>query len=311
MAVSLTEAAKYTTNQVLKGVIEEIIRDSPVLDKLKFEDVVGNALQYLKELTLPTAEFYDPNELWAESTGQKTQKTAVIKILGGDADVDNFLKQTRSNYTDLEAQTIEDKAKAVKHTFLDRFYYGNSSTSTKEFDGVHTIFLGSDMSGQQIHLGSGGTGAALSASVLDQAIDLVLGEKPSCIMMTRALRRRVKAYLRSKTNVQVNFNSYSQDATMWNDIPIYYDDFLTQTETITGTTFSSKTGGATSSVFLLRFDSKGIKGLQNGGLETVKIGQVQNKDAVRYRIKWYCGLAMMSVPSNALIDGATNVAMID
>jgi hypothetical protein len=309
MALSLTEAAKYTTNMVKRGVIEVIIRDSPVLQKLKFMDVVGNAVQYLRESTLPTAEFYDPNELWAESTGDKTQHTAVIKILGGDADIDNFLKKTRSNYTDIEAETISDKAKAVKHTFLDRFYYGNSATSTKEFDGLHTIFAGSDMTAQQVHEGSAATGSALNATSMDSALDLVLGGKPDVIMMTRAVRRRVKQFLRAQANVELNFRSYSQDATHWGDVPIFYDDFLTQTETISSSAYAAKTGGATSSIFFLSFGQKALMGLQNGGLETVKIGQIQNKDGVRYRIKWYCGMASFSSVKQAIIDGVTDAAM--
>jgi len=41
-------------------------------------------------------------------------ETANLKIMGGDADVDNFLKATRSNIQDLEASVVELKAKALK-----------------------------------------------------------------------------------------------------------------------------------------------------------------------------------------------------
>src|SRR5829696_1086143 len=97
MALTLTEAARWTTNEVKRGIIEAIIKDSPVLGDMPFQEIVGNALQYQREATLPTAEFYDVNEIWSESTGQTTQHTATLKILGGDADVDNFIVSTRSN----------------------------------------------------------------------------------------------------------------------------------------------------------------------------------------------------------------------
>ena len=86
MAVTLAEAAKYTTNMVRKGVLEEIIKDTMVLQRLPFEDIVGNALQYLRENTLAGADFYVPNETWTESTGDVTQVTAGITILG-DVDI--------------------------------------------------------------------------------------------------------------------------------------------------------------------------------------------------------------------------------
>jgi len=46
--------------------------------------------------------------------------------MGGDADVDNFLKATRSNVQDLEAAVVELKAKALRnkvrrHVHLRRF----------------------------------------------------------------------------------------------------------------------------------------------------------------------------------------------
>lgn len=311
MALTLTEAARWTTNQVKRGIIEQIIKDSPILQKLPFQEVTGNALQYQREATLPTAEFYDVNELWAESTGDTTQHTAALKILGGDADIDNFIVATRSNYNDITSETIAQKAKAVRHTFLDRFYYGDSATSSKEFDGLHKIFLDSSMSGQAVHSGSGSAGAALTAANLDLAVDLILGDKPDVIMVTRAIRRRLKQYLRGKANVELDFSSYSKDVSSWNGIMIHYDDFLTQTETIGSGVYTAKTGGATSSVFLLSFGTNKLSGLQNGGLETVKIGQVQNKDAKRYRIKWYCSIALFSVVSQAIIDGNTNVAVTD
>jgi hypothetical protein len=311
MALSLTEAARWTTNEVKRGIIEQIIKDSPVMGDLPFQEVVGNALQYQREATLPTAEFYDVNEIWSESTGATTQHTATIKILGGDADVDNFIVATRSNYNDITAETIAAKAKAVRHTFLDRFYYGNSTTSSKEFDGLHTIFSDVSMSAQNIHLGSGSTGAALTAANMDLAVDLILGEKPDVIMVTRAIRRRLKQYLRGKANIELDFQSYSQDIASWNGIKIHYDDFLTQTEALSSGVYSAKTGGATSSAMFLSFGTKKLSGLQNGGLETVKIGQVQNKDSKRYRIKWYCSIALFSVVAAAIIDGATNVAVTD
>ena len=64
------EAAKYTVNAVKKGVLEEIIKDSVVLQNLPFIDVVGNAYQYLRENTLGTNNFYSPNELWSEDSGE-------------------------------------------------------------------------------------------------------------------------------------------------------------------------------------------------------------------------------------------------
>jgi hypothetical protein len=91
MALTLAEAAKLSNDVLLMGVIETIIYDSPVLQVLPFIEIVGNGLTYNQENQAPTVAFYDVGDTWAESTPTFTQQTATLKILGGDADVDNFL----------------------------------------------------------------------------------------------------------------------------------------------------------------------------------------------------------------------------
>jgi hypothetical protein len=117
MALTLAESAKLSQDMLLTGVIETVIKDSPILQALPFIEMVGNGLTYNRENTLPTAGFYAMGDTWDESTHTFTQVTASLKILGGDADVDNFIKATRSNLQDLEATVVELKAKATRDKF--------------------------------------------------------------------------------------------------------------------------------------------------------------------------------------------------
>jgi hypothetical protein len=43
-------------------------------------------------------------DAWVEATPTFTQKTATLKILGGDADVDNFIQATYADPNDVEAE---------------------------------------------------------------------------------------------------------------------------------------------------------------------------------------------------------------
>jgi hypothetical protein len=97
MALTLAEAAKLSNDVLLTGVIETIIKDSPVLQRLPFIEIVGNGLTYNRENAAPTASFFDVGDTWTESTPTFTQLTVTLKIMGGDADIDNFLIATRSN----------------------------------------------------------------------------------------------------------------------------------------------------------------------------------------------------------------------
>lgn len=310
MAVTLTEAAKFTTNMVKRGVLETIIKDSPVLQRLPFTDVVGNALQYLQENSLGAGTFFDPGEVWTEQTPTFTQKTASIKILGSDADIDEFLKATRSDKTDLEASVIQKKSKGVRYTFMDRFYYGSSAVNSKEFDGLHTLLIAT--AGQQIHAGSGSTGAALSASNhLDTGLDLIRDGDLDMLLMTRNIRRRVTQFIRANGGLySAQFNEFGQTVKSWNDVPIKIDDNLVQTEQISANIYSSKTGGVTSTVFGVRMGSDDLCGLQNGGLSVRKMGTLESKDAQRWRIRWYCGLALFRDFAVFDVDGINDVTMV-
>ena len=44
MALTLTEAEKLSNDVLLQGVIETIIKDSPILQMLPFIQIVGNGL---------------------------------------------------------------------------------------------------------------------------------------------------------------------------------------------------------------------------------------------------------------------------
>lgn len=137
MAITLAEASKLSDDILLKGVIETIIKDSPILQVLPFIEIVGNGLTYNREKTLPGAGWYNVNEDWAVPTPPEfEQVTATLKILGEHADVDNFLKATRSNIQDLEAVVIELTGKAIRHEFEDTFINGLGTAATKDFLGI-------------------------------------------------------------------------------------------------------------------------------------------------------------------------------
>ena len=85
---------------------------------------------------MPSASFYDPGDTWTEATPTFTQVTASLKILGGDADVDNFIQQTYADPNDIEAEVIASRAKSVAYKYNAAFITGDSAVDTKSFDGL-------------------------------------------------------------------------------------------------------------------------------------------------------------------------------
>ena len=135
MAMTLVEASKYSNDVLQKGVIELLVKDDPILERLQFKTIKGNGLTYNVETTMSGADFYAVGDTWVESTSTVTPTTAVTTILGGDADVDNFLKATRSDTNDLMGEQIDAKIKTIRRTFNETLLYGYVTTETKRFDG--------------------------------------------------------------------------------------------------------------------------------------------------------------------------------
>jgi len=303
MALTLTEAEKLSNDVLLQGVIETIVKDSPVLQMLPFIRIQGNGLTYARESALPSIGFYDVGDTWAESTPSFAQATATLKIMGGDADVDNYLRSTRSNINDLEAAVIEQKAKALRHTFEEYFIYGNSATSSKQFDGVRKLIDTATASAQLV--AAGATGATLTLTMVDELIDAVKGGKPDLLLMSRRSRRKLQNLARAAgNNLQVGQGVIGEQVQLYNGIPVGVSDWVLDTHTVAGSVETAATGSTCSVIYALRFGEGALCGLSSPEmLQIERVGQLETKDATRHRIKWYVSLALFSSVTCAALIG--------
>jgi len=303
MALTLDEASKLSNDMLLQGVVETIVKDSPILQQLPFIEIVGNVLTYNQEKTLPSIDFYDVGDTWAESTPTFEQKTANLKIMGGDADVDNFLKATRSNLQDLEAAVVELKAKALKDKFEETFIYGDSSANAKQFDGLRQMIDTTTASDQVIAMD--GTGATLTLAKLDELIDAVKGGKPDILLMSRRSRRKLNALVRAAGGmIDTDRDKWGNFVQLWDGIPIGVNDWILDTHVLTGGVETATTGGTCSTIYALQMGEGALCGLTSPGHLTVEpIGSLETKDASRTRIKWYCSLALFSSIKAAVLIG--------
>ncbi len=303
MALTLDEAAKLSNDMLLQGVVETIVKDSPVLKQLPFIEIVGNVLTYNQEKTLPTIDFYDVGDTWSESTPTFEQKTASLKIMGGDADVDNFLKTTRSNIQDLEAAVVELKAKALKDKFEENFIYGDTSSDAKQFDGLRKLIDTTTASDQVIAMGS--SGATLTLAKLDELIDAVKGGKPDILLMSRRSRRKLNALVRAAGGmIESDRDQWGSFIQLWDGVPIGVNDWILDTHTLSGGVETATTGGDCSTIYAFQMGEGALCGLTGPGHLTVEpIGSLETKDASRTRIKWYCSLALFSSIKSAALIG--------
>ena len=231
-----------------------------------------------------------------ESTPTFSQVTATLKILGGDADVDNYVAATRSNVQDLEAAVVELKSKAVQQKFDDTFINGDIDTNDKSFDGIDKL----TPTGQTVTMGA--NGATLTLDKLDELIDKVKSGKPHILIMSRRTRRKLNSLARTSGSgfLQTDRNMLGQMVQFYDGVPIGISDWVSD-EQRAGTSRDSST------VYAVQFGEDGVSGLTGpSGLQVERVGSLETKDATRTRVKWYVAVALFSTVKLAKLTGVRN-----
>jgi len=313
MALTLAQGNMYTTTELDRKVIDILAKKSRILEILPFEDLKGTSLTYDLIATDATAQFYSVNQEWVESTLVLSQDTVTLKILGGDADIDNFLLTTRSNKMDLKGTVLNNKIKAVKNTFMHNFWYGDTDFNAKAFNGMHDLMT--SLTYNVVCEGTADTAGTMTVANLRTAIDLIHGYSPKHMFMTKMARRYISAYLDSVgQHFQRGVDEFGRLIQTFDGLEIVPDEHLLNTEDPGGAgdgdmeggykPASNGVGGDTTSIFILSFAPQACSGVQGeSGVKTIPIGDLETKDSQRYRIRWYCGLKFEDLRSCAVLSG--------
>ncbi|MBF9716705.1 major capsid protein [Bifidobacterium dentium] len=317
MALTLAESAKLSQDTLAKGVLETFVQTSPILDRIPFMEIAGNAYAYDEEATLPGVAFRSVNEAYAESTGTVNQKSEKLVILGGDADVDRFIQQTRSNVNDQRAEQTALKVKAISYKFQETFFTGDSSVDTKSFDGLRKRLTGKQVidaaaNGMPI-LGSSNADIHQFLDKLDELLAAVPGINSAngAIYASAAIIRKIGSAMRHISyDTTLQQDIAGKRVMQWNGIPILEAGQTPAGKEILDTTETQGTATNTASIYAVKFGQgegdQGVTGLTNGGVMVEDLGQLQEKPAYRTRIEFYCGLGVFSGKAAARLKGVLN-----
>lgn len=296
MSLLKAEAEKLSENDLVRGVIEEVIDKDDLFAILPFTHTEGKAYVYNRENGVVEADFLDPNDIVNEAAATFTEVTTNLRILAHDVDIDKFLASTMSDANDQVAVQLAAKAKGLARKFRRTLITGDNATNAKEFDGVAKL-----VSAPQAIAVNG----ALTLSALDELLDAV-PNGADAIFMRSGTVRAFRALLRAAggtTPEHLMLPQFDGRAVLChNGVPVLVNDFI---PTVVGTP-------DTCSIYAARLnEDDGLHGLFGGetgaGMKVEPIGTVQNKDAWRYRVKWYAGLALKSTRSLAALTGVTNL----
>ncbi|MFJ2906871.1 major capsid protein [Streptomyces sp. NPDC087212] len=314
MALTLAEAAKLSTDDLQRGVIETFVQESSILDRIPLLTIEGNSYSYNEEATLPGVQFRSVNEGYSESTGTVNQKSESLVILGGDADVDKFIVKTRGNLNDQRAIQTRMKVKAAAYKFQDAFFNGDVATEPKGFDGLRKRLVGAQV------ISAGTNGAPIVGAGSDDShaffdlLDALVAQVPGLTGSNGALyaNRAVIAKIKSAARRIGGYEMVREALTgkvvaTYNGIPLLDPgqtaagaDILPQTE-------AQGTATDASSIYAVRFgqaeDDRAVTGLTNGGIQVDDLGELETKPSYRTRIEFYTGLAVFGGRGAARLNG--------
>jgi hypothetical protein len=299
MAVTLAQAQAASTNMLQRGVIQVFIDESPVLDRLPFMEIEGNAYQYTKESALPGIAFRAVNAAYTESTGAVVNATVGLKIFGGDADVDRFIARTMGNLMDQRALQTRLKAKAAA-IFFTQYFFNGDSTTPEQFDGLKKMLTGAQL------ISAGANGATLTLSMLDSLIAAVVGG-PDVIYANDFLIAKINALvIATGGTLPVTRDQYGKQVRFYAGVPIVDPGLSTDgvTRILPFTETQGTDTAIDASIYAVKFgEQEFISGLTNGGIDVYDLGELETKPAYRTRIEAYMALANFNGKAAARLQG--------
>ena len=315
MALTLAQAAVLSENDLQRGVIETFVIESSVLDRIPLMAIEGNAYAYNVEATLPGVAFRSVNEAYVESTGTFVQRSESLSILGGDADVDRFIVQTRGNLNDQRALQTRAKVKAAAYKYQDTFINGDIVVDPKGFDGLRKRLAGAQVLVAGVNgapvVGNGASDTMAFFDSLDALFGAVAGGPDVAYANRQVIARILSAGRRLGGATLVANDITGKREVQWNGVAVLDignkadgTPIIPQTET-TGTA-----AGTTSSIYAVKFGQdegdQAVTGLTNGGVQVYDLGEVSDKPVFRTRLEFYCGLATFGGNSAARLTGVLN-----
>jgi hypothetical protein len=305
MALTLIEASKLNDGEVVRNaVIEMFAANADMLRVMPFEDIPGGSLSYNVEGELPGVAFRGFNESYASTTGVINPEVEVLRIAGGDLDVDKAIIKTRGENVRSTHEAMKVKALALH--LAGKMINGDSSVNPREFDGLRVRIAGDQL--VPANLTAPAANSPLSLEALDEAIDRVDG--PNFLVMSKAMRNKLTSAARKQNvggDIQFALDEFGRRVTVYNDLPILIADYDDTGARIIDFNEAGPAGGTVStSIYVLAVGDGMLTGLQNGIMEVTDLGELDSAPVLRTRVEWLVGMAVMHGRAVARVWGITN-----
>lgn len=276
MSMTLNDMKVGMSDKISEQVVDIFLRESEILQALPFDNTVspqgGSTLTYtyLQTQIPSTADFRALNAEYTGNEAKQVKKSADLKIFGGKFSMDRVLKQSENRFNNMAFQ-MEQKIKAAISLFHYTLINGDSSTNTKEFDGLDKM-----LAGQSTEYG---TDAAIDISTMTnlkansdqlyEALQILIKEtNADALLMNSSMISKIQTMARIlgyKTETEEAFGRKvtSMDGVRFMDLKNHYTVSTDGKDTVTAnscvkanisrTVGSSETTGLTD-IYAVKFD---------------------------------------------------------
>ena len=311
MAVTLAQVAKLSDAPLRKGIILNMIRESPILGMVPFENVNSLSSVAVRWTNLPSVAFRKVNAGYTASEGDVEQVYESVYGFGGDIELDRvFKKITGSLIQDPRTLQIEMKTKAMAIKFSDYFINGDHAVDVDGFEGLKKRV--SNMPSRQSVRASPTTdvldptasaaNARLFLDKWEQAMYSANGGNVNAILCNEGLKwglGRVLRYLNASGGVLLDTSKdeFEREILTYKGAPIMDAGLKSNqsTEIISATETAEDAGTDATSAYFVPFNmEQGITGIQLSEMEVydpLDGGEKSDKPTNLVRVEWWCGLA--------------------
>lgn len=308
---TLAEAQKLIQNDLISGIVEDIITTNPVWQVMPWTSYTGQAVIVNREETLgDTQHLAVGGTITAKSPSANVQNTYTATTTIGDAELNGLVAaQSASAGVNQLGVEISSKAKSVGRKLQTGMAIGDGTGAN--LNSLHTEVDASQYT-------SVSAGQALSFELLDELLDLVKakdGEVDFLMLPGRTLRSyRTLVRALGGVNETIAFdmgNGRTRNVDTYNNIPMFQNDYLSVTETANG---AALTTGALTSVYAGCWDDGSSKtgiamihpeGTPMGfGVEMV--GASETKDETIARVKSYSNFVSFNRRALARLPSINN-----
>jgi hypothetical protein len=277
MSVLKVLAGRLSAESTERAVIEYMADKDELFALLPFSRSQTNIYGWYRTGDVPTASVVDPYGTIPEVDVVGTVMQNKISMIAADVVVYNFEATAVEQLVDRVLEKTLAASEAITRAFKRLFITGDL-TNPNEFDGLDR-FVDANM---VVDAGSGG--APISFQLLDQLLEkFPPGAEPTAIIVHPRTYLSIKDLLRAlfvKPD-EIMLPNFGRPVMAYNGIPILKNEYI------------PITGGLTS-VYAVRLGQTAVHGVymgDNAGVVIEEVGKLENRDARKWRLKWYVSMA--------------------